>query len=99
MFSKRNTSKDLYFYYKNIARYILFLKISEKKFHQTQILKLDKISIYFELANIKDLSSASILSIYFFYKYYFGCLPYISKYKHKFHLNIDYYTFIMQYNF
>lgn len=90
---------DFFFYYKYIVRFILFLKKSEKKFNFMDILEIHKLVVFFNLKNITDLNTLSISNYYFFFKYFFGKLPFISNYKHSFKLNINYYSFNILYNF
>src|ERR1700755_3599779 len=90
---------DFFFYYKNIVRFILFLKKSKIKFNFTDILELKKSVIFFNLKNITDLNGLSISNYYFFFKYFFGKIPFFSSYKYEFKLNINYYNFIILYNF
>jgi hypothetical protein len=89
---------DFYFYYKNIARYILFLKKSEKKFNFTDILEIKKSIIFFDLKNIIDLNNLSISNYYFFFKFFFGKIPFFTSYKYNFKLNVNYYNFVISYN-
>src|ERR1700760_1292176 len=84
---------DFFFYYKNIVRFILFLKKSKIKFNFTDILELKKSVIFFDLKNITDLNSLSISNYYFFFKYFFGKIPFFSSYKYEFKLNIILYNF------
>lgn len=90
---------NLFFYYKNYNRYIIFLKYSKNKYHFTNLLKLQKINIAFNIRDLMDLNSHSILSSLFFFKYYFGVTPFFTKYKHEFKLNINYFNFSIEYNF
>lgn len=93
---------DLYYYYKYIGRYILFLKYNNKKkipFHFTEILEFNKLVFFFDICNINDLNNVNILSHIFFFKYYFGIVPFLSNYSYKFKLNLNYYNFFVQYNF
>ena len=68
-------------------------------FHFTDISILDKIVVYFNIKDITDLSNSSVLSYLFFFKYYFGILPFYTNYKHEFKLNVHYYTFLIEYSF
>src|SRR5258708_25796126 len=90
---------DLYFFNKYIVRYILILKKSELKFHYTDIINFNKIVIYFNMNNIIDLNHFSILNYIYFFRYYFSVIPYYTQYSHRFHLNINYYSFFIQYEF
>jgi len=94
-----NLMLDFYHHYKNTGRYILYLKYSIKFFYYTNILELDKLTLFYDVANINDLNSINILSHLFFFKYYFGVIPFFSNYCYKFKLNIHYYSFFIQYNF
>jgi len=60
---------DLYHYYKNTGRYILYLKYSINFFYYTNILELGKLTLFYDVANINDLNSINILSHLFFFKY------------------------------
>jgi hypothetical protein len=90
---------DYFFYYKNIGRFILYLKQSSEFFYFTNILQFNKLAIFFDVNNISDLSSISILSHIFFFKYYFGVFPFFTNYVYKFKLNTHYYKFFIQCNF
>jgi hypothetical protein len=90
---------DFYFYYKYIVRFILFLKKSKVKYYFTDILEIKKTLVYFNLQNITDLNNLSISNYYYFFKYFFGKIPFFSSYKYTFKLNISYYNFMILYNF
>lgn len=90
---------DFYFYYKNTARYILFLKKSKIKYNFTDILEIKKSIVFFDLKNITDLNNLSISNYFFFFKYFFGKIPFFSSYKYNFKLNVNYFNFIILYNF
>jgi hypothetical protein len=90
---------NLFFYYKNYNRYILFLKHSKNKYHFINLLRFEKMSIFFNIKDLTDLNSYPILSSLFFFKYYFGVTPYFTKYKHVFKLNVNYFNFTLEYNF
>ena len=90
---------DFFFYYRNIIRFILFLKKSKVKYNFTDILEIKKSIVYFNLKNIIDLNNLSISNYYFFFKYFFGKIPFFSSYKYNFKLNVSYYSFIILYNF
>jgi len=90
---------DYYFHYKFIGRFILYLKNSSEFFYFTNILEFNKLVLFFDVYNINDLNSINILSHIFFFKYYFGVLPFFTNYIYKFKLNINYYNFFIQYNF
>jgi len=90
---------DYFFYYKNIGRFILYLKCCSEFFYFTNILQFSKLAIFFDINNINDLSGVSILSHIFFLKYYFGVLPFFTNYSYKFKLNAHYYKFFIQCNF
>jgi len=90
---------DFFFYYKYIIRFILYLKKSETKFKPTNILKLEKVIVFFDLKNIIDLNNLSISNYYFFFKYFFGKIPFFHNYKYVFKLNVNYYNFFIMYNF
>lgn len=78
---------------------MLFLKKSKIKYNFTNILELKKSIVYFNLKNIIDLNNLSISNYYYFFKYYFGKIPFFSSYKYNFKLNVSYYNFIILYNF
>ena len=90
---------DFFFYYRNIIRFILFLKKSKVKYNFTDILEIKKSIVYFNLKNITDLNNLSISNYYFFFKFFFGKIPFFSSYKYNFKLNVSYYSFIILYNF
>lgn len=90
---------DFFFHYKNIVRFILSLKKSKIKYNFTDILEVKKIIVFFNIKNISDLNNLSISNYFFFYKYFFGKIPFFSSYKYNFKLNINYYNFIISYNF
>jgi hypothetical protein len=90
---------DYFFYYQYIGRFMLYLKYSLNFFYPENILKFNKLSLFFNIFNINDLNSVSILSHIFFFKYYFGVMPFFTNYIHKFKLNIHYYSFFIQCNF
>jgi hypothetical protein len=90
---------DLFFYYKYVTRFILFLKKSEFKYNFFDILEIKKLIVYFNLKNIIDLNALSISNYYFFFKYFFGKIPFFSSYKYSFKLNVSYYNFLILYNF
>lgn len=90
---------DFFFYYKNIIRFIFFLKKSKIKFSFTDILEIKKLVVYFNLSNIVDLNNLSISNYYYFFKYFFGKIPFFSSYKYVFKLNVSYYNFSILYNF
>lgn len=90
---------NYYYHYKNVGRFILFLKYSYKRFDSVNIPQFDKLSLFFDIQNINDLNNLNILSNIFFFKYYFGVLPFFSNYSYKFKLNFNYYSFFVQYNF
>ena len=66
---------DLYHYYKNTGRYILYLKYSINFFYYTNILELGKLTLFYDVANINDLNSINILSHIFFFKNGTLCKP------------------------
>jgi hypothetical protein len=86
---------DLFFHYKNNGRFILNLK-NPRIYHFSEILILDKIIVFFNIKDIIDLSNNSVLSYLFFFKYYFGVLPFFINYQHEFKLNIHYYSFLIE---
>ena len=89
---------DLFFHYKYNGRFLLNIK-APRLFHYTDILILKKIVVFFDIKNITDLSHSSVLSYIFFFKYYFGILPFFTNYKHEFKLNVHYYSFLIEYSF
>lgn len=90
---------DFFFYYKNTIRFILFLKKSKIKYNSIDICELKESVVFFNLKNIIDLNSLSISNYYFFFKYFFGKIPYFSSYKYEFKLNVNYHNFNILYNF
>jgi hypothetical protein len=80
-------------------RFILFLKKSQIKNNFIDILEIKKSIVYFNLKNIIDLNTLTISNYYFFFKYFFGKIPFFSSYKYNFKLNINYFNFIILYNF
>src|SRR5690242_7211249 len=90
---------DFFFYYKNIMRFILFLKKSKIKYNFIDILEIKKSIVYFDLKNITDLNNLSISNYYYFFKYFFGKVPFFYNYKYVFKLNINYFNFTILYNF
>lgn len=87
--------QDLFFYYKYTVRFILFLKKSNTRFFFTDILELNKVIIYFNIKNLTDLNNLAISNYYFFFKYFFGKIPFFFNYKYTFKLNISYFNFII----
>ena len=90
---------DYYYHYKNTGRFILCLKYSSNFFYYTNILELNKLVLFYDIVNINDLNNSNLLSHLFFFKYYFGVVPFFSNYSYKFKLNTHYYSFFIQYNF
>jgi hypothetical protein len=90
---------DLFFYYKNYNRYVHILKYSKNRFHFLNILKMQKITLFFDIKQLTDINNQSILSCIFFFKYYFGIIPFFKNYKHEFKLNIHYFSFVIEYSF
>jgi hypothetical protein len=88
---------DLYFFYKFTGRHILFLQHSKNQYSYKQIMKLDKISLYFNLKYITDLDAQSITNYFYFFRYFFGITPYFSNYSHEFHLNIHYFSYYIEF--
>src|SRR3954465_9222847 len=90
---------DYNFYYKHIGRFILYLKYSLKIFHNKNIIGFNKLIFFFNILNINDINNINILSHIFFFKYYFGTMPFFTNYLYKLKLNANYYIFFVQYNF
>ena len=90
---------DLYFFYKYIGRYILFLNYSTILYSFKNLTKLNQLIVYFDINNITDLNLSSLMNYFYFFRYYFSVIPYFTNYSHKFHLNVNYYSFFIQYNF
>jgi len=90
---------DFCFYYTYVVRFILFLKKSRRKYYFTDVLEIKKSVVFFNLQNIIDLSNLSISNYFFFFKYFFGKIPFFSSYKYTFKLNVSYYNFTILYNF
>jgi len=89
---------DFFFHYKYNGRFILSLK-SPDIYHFTEIIQLDKIIVFFNIKGITDLSNNAVLSYLFFFKYYFGVVPFFTNYQHEFKLNIHYFSFLIEYTF
>jgi hypothetical protein len=89
---------DFYFHYKYNGRFILNLK-SSNILHFSDIAKLEKIIVYFNIKGITDLSNNAVLSYIFFFKYYLGVLPFFTNYQHEFKLNVHYFSFLIEYSF
>lgn len=90
---------DFYFYNSTIARFILFSKKSEKKYDFNKIMNIIEISVYFNIKNIIDLNNVSLSNYYYFFKFFFGKVPYFLNYKYNFKLNVNYYNFLILYSF
>ena len=90
---------DLFFYSKNCNRYISFLKYSKNKFHYTDIINLHQLILFFNVKNLIELNHNTILSCIFYFKYYFGIVPFFNNYKHTFKLNTHYFNFLIEYTF
>lgn len=88
---------DLLFFYKYIGNFILYLQYSLNKYSFKQMIKLNNFIIYFNLINITDLDQFAISNYFYFFRFFFGILPYFTNYKHKFNLNIHYFSFFLQY--
>ena len=88
---------NLYFYYKYIIRYINFLQNYKNIKYYDNIIKINKLIYYFSCNRITDINNNTILSSLFFFKYYFGCMPYFTNYTSMFKLNIYYYNFFIEY--
>ena len=89
---------DFFFHYKYNGRFILNYKNSCLS-HFTDIITLHKILVFFNIKGITDLSNNAVLSYLFFFKYYFGILPFFTNYQHEFKLNVHYYSFLIEYTF
>jgi hypothetical protein len=90
---------DFFFYYKYFIRFILFLRKSDFIYNINDILEFKKVVVNFSLKNLVDLNNLSISNYFFFFKYFFGKIPFFSSYKYSFKLNVNYYNFIILYNF
>jgi hypothetical protein len=90
---------DFFFYYKYVIRFILLLRESNIRYDINNILEFKKVVVNFSLKNLVDLNNLSISNYFFFYKYFFGKIPFFSSYKYSFKLNVNYYNFIILYNF
>jgi hypothetical protein len=90
---------DIFFHYNIIGRSILYLKQSKKKFNYMDLFKIKDLLIFFNLKDIIDINSIFVLNYIYFFKYYFGCLPLFFNYSYKFKLNLNYFSFIVQYKF
>lgn len=90
---------NLYFYYKYYSRYINFLKHSKKKYNYLQTTNIQKIILFFNIKELTEINHSSVLSCIFFFKYYFGIIPFFNNYKYLFKLNVNYYNFTIEYTF
>lgn len=90
---------NLFFYSKFTGNYLLFLKYSEEIIYLRNLLQLNKIHVFFSLNQLIDLNNLAISNYYFFFKYYFGVIPYFSNYQHIFKLNVHYFSFFIEYIF
>lgn len=90
---------NLFFYYKYYSRYISFLKYSKNKYHFLQITNLQRILVFFNIKELTEINHTSVLSCIFFFKYYFGIIPFFNNYKYIFKLNVHYFNFSIEYNF
>lgn len=90
---------DFYFYNTNVVRFILFLKKSEKIYDFNKMLDIAEISVYFNIKNITDLNNLALSNYYYFFKFFFGKMPYFCNYKYNFKLNVNYYNFLILYSF
>ena len=61
------------------------------------MVEIEKLVICFNCNNILDINQNTILSSLFFFKYYFGIIPYFINYQSEFKLNIYYYNFLIEY--
>lgn len=86
---------DFFFYYNSVIRFILFLKKSKIKYDFTEIIELKEINVYFNIKNILDLNNLSLSNYFFFFKYFFGKIPYFLNYKYNFKLNVNYFSFFI----
>jgi hypothetical protein len=84
---------DFFFYYKNITRFIIFLKKSKFKYSFFDITEINKSMVFFNIKNITDLNNLSVSNYFFFFKYFFGKIPFFLSYNYNFKLNISYYSF------
>lgn len=60
---------------------------------------MQKITLFFDIKELTEINNQSILSCIFFFKYYFGIIPFLKNYKHEFKLNIHYFSFFIEYSF
>lgn len=63
------------------------------------LLKLHKITLFFDIKELTEINNQAILSCIFFFKYYFGIIPFFKNYKHQFKLNVHYFSFLIEYSF
>jgi hypothetical protein len=89
---------DFFFHYKYNGRSILNIK-NPCLSHFSDIITLNKILVFFNIKGITDLSNNTVLSYLFFFKYYFGILPFFTNYQHEFKLNVHYYSFFIESTF
>jgi hypothetical protein len=90
---------DFYFHYCNLVRFLDSLKCSNEIFTFMDIVKIKSLNVFFEMKEIKELNSFSVLNSIYFFKYYFGVLPFFTKYNYKFSLNVSYYSFVLKHDF
>jgi hypothetical protein len=58
-----------------------------------------KTIVFFKIKELTEINHTSILSCIFFFKYYFGIIPFFNNYKYLFKLNINYFDFTIEYHF
>jgi hypothetical protein len=90
---------DFFFHSKVIGRFLFFLQQSKIIFKFSDIFKINLLFIFFDLKNILDINSIFVVNYIYFFKFFFGYLPFFFNYESKFKLNIYYYSFKIQYKF
>lgn len=87
---------DLHFHYKAVVRHLLMLKYNEHNYNSHTIIKLKKISIFFDLRNLTDLDDLTISNCFYFFRFFLGRNGYYQSYKMKFKLNVYYHSFTIK---
>ena len=62
-------------------------------------MKIQNLNIFFDIKEITDINSFSVLNYIYFFKYYFGFLPFFVNYDYSFKLNLSYFSFTVKYKF
>ena len=86
----------MYFHYKAVGRYLLMLKYNEHLYNSKTIIKLRKISVFFDLRNLTDLDDLTISNCFYFFRFFLGKSGYYQSYRMKFKLNVYYHSFVVK---